>query len=112
MKLFFLSLLLSVGCVALQITTVSLPPATHGVPYLATIQADIAPALWFLYQYQGLPQGLGMNADSGVISGTPTTPGTYAITVFALDPSTCGGNLSPCVGGVQSAPQRFMLVVQ
>lgn len=33
----------------------------------------------------GLPVGLGINAGSGVISGTPTTPGVYASTVTATD---------------------------
>ncbi len=84
---------------ALQITTPSLPPATAGAPYEATIQAD-TPALWFLWQHQGLPDGLGMNADSGTISGTPTTPGTYTVTVIAQD-----------ADGNQTAPQRFTLVV-
>ena len=92
-------MLLAALLLALQITTQSLPPATAGTPYSATIQAD-APSLWFLWQYQGLPDGLGMNADSGVISGTPTTPGTYSVTVFAKDSS-----------GAQTPPQRFTLVV-
>ena len=91
-------MILAALILALQITTQSLPPATVRVPYSATIQAD-GPALWFLWQYQPLPEGLGMNADSGLISGTPTTPGTYSVTVFAKDSSG------------QTAPQKFTLVV-
>jgi len=79
--------------------TPSLPPATAGMPYSATIQAD-APVLWFLWQYQGLPDGLGMNAGTGVISGTPTAPGTYTVTVFAQDSN-----------GAQTPPKQFSLVV-
>jgi CshA-type fibril repeat protein len=33
----------------------------------------------------GLPQGLGINGITGVISGTPTTPGTFQVTVRAED---------------------------
>lgn len=85
---------------ALQITTQTLPPATSGAPYAATIQASAPVALWFLWQYAPLPDGLGLNAGSGALTGTPTTPGTYNVTVFAQD-----------ANGAQSAPQRLALVV-
>ncbi len=90
----------SAAQVPIQITTTALPPATTGAPYSATIQAT-ASALWFLWQYGPLPDGLGMNADSGSISGTPTAPGAYSVTVFAQDSS-----------GAQTQPRRFTLVVQ
>ena len=93
-------MILAALILALQITTQSLPPATAGVPYSAMIQAD-APVLWFLWQYAPLPDGMGLNAGSGALTGTPTTSGTYSVTVFAQDSS-----------GAQSAPQKFTLVVQ
>lgn len=43
------------------------------------------------YTATGLPAGLTINPATGVISGTPTTPGTSTVTVRATDPS---GNAS------------------
>lgn len=37
------------------------------------------------FSASGLPMGLGINSASGLISGTPTTPGVYAPTVTATD---------------------------
>ncbi|MBC6475736.1 MAG: putative Ig domain-containing protein, partial [Hormoscilla sp. GM102CHS1] len=37
------------------------------------------------YAANGLPQGLTIDSTSGVISGTPTTPGNFAVTVTASD---------------------------
>lgn len=36
----------------------------------------------------GLPTGLAINSPSGLISGTPTTPGSYAVTVTVTDGNT------------------------
>lgn len=33
----------------------------------------------------GLPAGLSLNVSTGVISGTPTTPGTYSVTIIAAN---------------------------
>ncbi|WP_020186531.1 putative Ig domain-containing protein [Methylopila sp. 73B] len=37
------------------------------------------------FSASGLPDGLSINATSGRISGTPTTPGSYAVAVTAAD---------------------------
>jgi hypothetical protein len=37
------------------------------------------------YTHTGLPFGLTLNQSTGVISGTPTSTGTYNVTIFATD---------------------------
>jgi len=39
-----------------------------------------------------LPSGLSLNASTGVLSGTPTQPGTFPIVVRATDSNGCFGN--------------------
>ena len=83
----------------LLITTTSLPAGVVNVPYSATLQATggIPPYTWCIFERDGvtcdngagiLPTGLTFNTSSGVISGTPTTAGTTALTVQAADSGT------------------------
>jgi len=51
----------------------------------------VANATTAAYSADGLPAGLGIDATTGVISGTTTTVGTYAVTVTAAN---AGGNVS------------------
>jgi subtilase family serine protease len=54
----------------------------------ATNTADVA----LTYSATGLPTGLSINATSGVISGTPTAPGTFSVTVTASDSTGTSGS--------------------
>lgn len=62
-------------------------------PLMATrpaTQIDVAIAgglapIQFLVQSGALPDGLSIDQNTGVIAGTPTTPGGYAATVRAID---------------------------
>lgn len=67
----------------LGITTTSLPPATVGTPYFALAQASggVSPYTW---SAAGLPAGLTMSS-SGLITGTPTTAGSFAAAVTVTD---------------------------
>jgi hypothetical protein len=67
----------------IAITTTSLPPATHGSTYSATLTASGGnpPYLWSAR----LPQGLKLNRSTGVISGTPRRSQTFRVTVTLFD---------------------------
>ena len=70
----------------LNITTTSLPDARRGRSYSQTLQATggVKPYTWSLAAGT-LPPGLSLNAATGVISGTPTTRGTWSFTVRVQD---------------------------
>ena len=74
---------------ALQITTTSLPNGNPGISYSVTLAATggLTPYSWAITQ-GALPNGLTLNATSGVISGTPAGPGTSSFTVQVSDSET------------------------
>ncbi|RKY12649.1 MAG: hypothetical protein DRP82_06490, partial [Planctomycetota bacterium] len=82
---------------SLAITTTSLPNATEGVSYSATIEATggTTPYTWTV---SGLPSGLSWSqvGDTVEISGTPDsgTAGTYSIDVTVTDSSSPMQNAS------------------
>lgn len=69
------------------ITTTSLPNAVIDQPYNQTIQVTGGTQPFAWTQLGSLPAGLSFNTVSGVISGTPTTAGTYNFTVTVTDQS-------------------------
>ena len=66
----------------LTITPPNLPEVVAGVGFSYTFSAGgITPVTW---SYEGdLPPGLTLNTTTGVISGVPTTPGTFDFTIIA-----------------------------
>ncbi|HSC64700.1 MAG TPA: Ig domain-containing protein [Caldimonas sp.] len=72
--------------IPLQITTASLPGATVGTAYSATLAAS-GGALPLVWSATGLPAGLNLNARTGEINGTLTaaTTGTVLIDVTSAD---------------------------
>lgn len=70
----------------LIITTQSLPNGTQSVAYNATLGAagGTPPYTWSVIS-GSLPAGLTLDAGSGLISGTPTTPGTSLFQIQVAD---------------------------
>lgn len=89
-----------VGVNPLSVSTVSLPDANTTVPYSVTLTATggVYPYSW---SATGLPAWATLNPTTGVISGTPTTSGSFPVTVTVKD------NNSPQA----SAPRSFTLKV-
>jgi cytoskeletal protein CcmA (bactofilin family) len=77
---------LKVDPVTLHITTTSLPDGIQGVPYSTAVTASggTTPYHW---SATGLPEGLSIGGDTGVISGTPNTgdPLTSSVTITVKD---------------------------
>src|SRR5436190_13068679 len=82
----------------LQITTGGLANATTGTPYSATLAASGGGSVTWTVTAGSLPSGL-MITSNGVVSGTPSSAGSYTFTV-RVD------------GGGRSASKQFELVVR
>ncbi|MCW2767396.1 MAG: zinc metalloprotease [Nocardioides sp.] len=54
--------------------------------------SDSAAGQTLTYSAAGLPPGETINASTGLISGTPTTAGTYSVTVTAKDTTNASGS--------------------
>ena len=86
----------------LIITTSELANVNAGTSYSQTLTASGGVGLYTWSVSSGtLPDGLSLNAATGTISGTPSTPGTYHFTARVMD----SGALQ------QSFEQPFTLVV-
>jgi hypothetical protein len=67
----------------------SLPGATSGVPYTyAVLAANVVGTMKWNLQGGGLPPGLTLNTTTGLISGVPTTKGTYSFNARVKDVNT------------------------
>ncbi len=80
---------LTITCPLLTLNPETLPQASVGVAYSQTFTSSGGTAPYTFSQTGGtLPTGLTLTA-MGVLSGTPTTPGTYNFAVKATDATGC-----------------------
>ena len=81
--------------VACQVITVTNPANTSGTvtaPFSETFsQAGGAGTTTFSLNSGTLPNGLTLDSNSGILSGTPTQSGAFPITVKATDSTGCSG---------------------
>lgn len=67
------------------ITTASLPAGTIGSSYSAMLSAYGATPITWTVSSGSLPDGLTLDDDTGIISGTPTTKDDYTFTITATN---------------------------
>jgi hypothetical protein len=81
---------LTVACITIDLTPTSLPGGTAGTVYNQTVSGTPGGTYSYTVTSGVLPSGLTLNASSGQISGTPTTPGLFSFTVAATAGSCAG----------------------
>lgn len=76
-------------CIA-SISPATLPDGTVGAVYSQTLTTNACATLPLSWQVSSgtLPTGLTLDEGSGVISGTPTTAGTFTFTILLQDEAT------------------------
>lgn len=80
------------GCPVITLNPATLPPGIVGSPYSQAVTATGGTAPYaYAISSGALPAGLTINAATGVISGTPTTPGLFNFTVQATATGGCVG---------------------
>jgi uncharacterized repeat protein (TIGR01451 family) len=87
-------------CAALAVSPAALAPATIGASYGQTLSASGGTAPYgFAVTNGAVPPGLTLS-NAGLLSGTPTTAGSFTFTVTATDSNGCTGamtyTLAPC----------------
>jgi len=81
------------NCPLITLFPSTLPGAQIGFAYSQTITATGGAAPYaYTINTGSLPPGLSLASTTGVISGTPTTSGSYSFTIRATDTALCFGS--------------------
>ena len=89
------------------ITGASTASGTVGTPFVTYLIA--ATGLPTGYSATGLPPGLTVNALTGAINGTPTTAGTYVVTVSATNAAgSSSATVTMVIGGLPGASSQIV----
>jgi Putative Ig domain len=100
---------IKVSASTLSVTTTSFPNGTIGTAYSATLAATggKSPYSWSEISGGALPPGLTTASGTGVITGTPTTAGTYGPYVFQVtdenSTTATSGSLTIIISGTATA---------
>jgi uncharacterized delta-60 repeat protein len=98
----------------LIITTDSLDNGHAGLPYAAAVWAFGGGGVrqWMIGEEAILPPELVMNSNTGVISGTPTTPGVYNFSVYLIDGAlpTVSKSLSITITAYAPPPHQLAFI--
>jgi hypothetical protein len=80
------------ACPVITLSPVPLPAGTVGTPYSQTVSASGGTGPYtYVVATGALPPGLTLNAATGAITGTPTTPGLFSFTIQATAANLCIG---------------------
>jgi uncharacterized protein (TIGR03437 family) len=88
------TLVVNSTCPAITVnpTDLNLPQATVGTPYTQTFSATGGAAPYRVDRFAGTPPpGLTLDFTTGLLSGTPTAPGTFTFTIGFKDAGQCPG---------------------
>jgi len=85
---------LTINCQTITVTNPAVNTGTVNVPFSQTftVSGILGTVTWS--EIGALPAGITLDPSTGVLSGTPTQPGSFAITVKATDTNLCFGTSS------------------
>jgi hypothetical protein len=93
------------SCAAISIAPDDVPVGVVAVPYSQALTATGGTSPYCYAVSSGaLPAGLTLASGSGVISGTPSVPGTSVFTITATDANGCTGSAGYVMGVFATAP--------
>jgi hypothetical protein len=89
----FMTYTIIISCPEITISPTTLPDGQTGVPYSEMLSASGGvPPYTFSVAGGSLPPGLFLDATTGLISGTPSAPGTYNFNILVTDVNGCTGS--------------------